>query len=67
MRGLEPDGWHRHWNALFEVYERRVEGDERRSSLLWGLVETRARSDVRWTSLGGLVHLRSGANADDGG
>ncbi len=68
MRGLEPDGWQRHWNGLFELYERRVEGDERRSNLLFGLVETRSRPDEHWTSLGGLLHLRLDTRADaDGG
>jgi hypothetical protein len=68
MRGLPPDGWHRHWNALFELYERRAVGDERRTSLLHGLVETRARDGEHWTSLGGLLHLHSGERADgDGG
>jgi hypothetical protein len=68
MRGLPPDGWHRHWNALFELYERRAVGDELRSSLLYGLLETRSRHGEHWTSLGGLLHFRTGGPPEgDGG
>jgi hypothetical protein len=67
MRGLEPDGWQRHWNALFEIYTRRAEGDERRSDLFFGLLETRESPDAFWASLGGILHLRLGARGDGGG
>ena len=53
MRGLEPDGWNRHYNQLFELYGARWRGDEQRSSLLFGLRETRSSPDSRWESWGG--------------
>jgi hypothetical protein len=58
MRGLDPDGWDRHYNQLFELYGARWQGSERRSSWLFGLREARSRPGVEWTSWGGLLHLR---------
>ena len=58
MRGLDPDGWDRHYNKLFEVYGARWRDGERRSSLLFGLREVRRARDVVWESWGGFLHLR---------
>jgi hypothetical protein len=58
MRGLEPDGWDRHYNKLFELYGARWERGERRSSLLYGVREGRSSLTERWVSWGGLLHLR---------
>ena len=58
MRGLDPDGWDRHYNKLFELYGARWLNAERRSSILFGFREARSAPGVEWTSWGGLVHLR---------
>ncbi len=58
MRGLDPDGWDRHYNKLLEFYGARWRNDEERSSLLFGLREVRRAPGVAWESWGGLLHLR---------
>lgn len=58
MRGLEPDGWDRHYNKLFELYGARWRDEERRSSLLFGLREVRRAPDLVWESWGGWVQFR---------
>ncbi|MEE8558475.1 MAG: hypothetical protein V3T14_11390 [Myxococcota bacterium] len=58
LHGLDPDGWDRHYNKLFELYGSRWRGDERRSSLLFGLREVRQSPTERWSSWAGLLHLR---------
>jgi hypothetical protein len=58
LRGLEPDGWDRHYNKLFELYGARWRGDERRSSLLFGLLEARDSASESWRSWAGLLHWR---------
>jgi hypothetical protein len=65
MRGLDPDGWDRHYNKLFELYGARWRDRERRSSWLFGLLETRTRPDSAWTSLGGLAHLELTARPEE--
>ena len=57
MRGLHPDGWDRHYNKLFELYGSRWRNGEYRSSTLFGLRDSRRRSNVVWESWGGLVHV----------
>jgi hypothetical protein len=64
MRGLDPDGWDRHYNQLFELYGARWQDSERRSSWLFGLREVRSRPGVEWTGrrelpvdLGGRARL----------
>jgi len=57
MRGLEPDGWDRSYQKLFEIWSLRWVEEEQRSSLLWGLREVRRRPGVTWESWAGLVHL----------
>lgn len=64
MRGLEPDGWDRHYNKLFELYGARWQDGERRSSLLFGLREVRRVRDLVWESWGGFIHLRRQAAVD---
>ena len=56
LRGLDPDGWDRHYNKLFEVYGARWLGKERRSSLLFGLRETRDSESERWVNWAGFLH-----------
>jgi hypothetical protein len=56
MRGLEPDGWDRHYNKLFELYRARWRGEESRSSLLFGLREVRDSESEHWISWAGLLH-----------
>jgi hypothetical protein len=58
FRGLEPDGWDRHYNKLFEIYGARWHGGERRSTFLFGLREARISPLEHWVSWGGLLHLR---------
>ena len=58
LRGLEPDGWNRHYNQLLELYSRRWSGTEVRSSLLFGARERRTSEREDWVSWGGLLHLR---------
>ncbi|MFQ5513686.1 MAG: hypothetical protein ACE5FG_04555 [Myxococcota bacterium] len=58
LRGLEPDGWNRHYNQLFELYSHRWRDEEARSSLLFGLREWRRSSSEEWTSWGGFLHRR---------
>lgn len=58
LRTLDPDGWHRHYNALFEVYAARWQGAEHRASWLFGLRETRRAPGVLWESWAGLWHRR---------
>ena len=58
FRGLDPDGWDRHYNKLFELYGERWVGEERRSSLLFGLREARESPSERWESWFGLLHRR---------
>jgi hypothetical protein len=58
FRGLEPDGWDRHYNKIFELYGRRWRGDESRSSLLFGLREGRDAPSEHWESWLGLLHRR---------
>jgi hypothetical protein len=58
FRGLAPDGWDRHYNKLFELYGARWRGDERRSSLLYGLREARESASERWSSWAGFLHFR---------
>ena len=57
LRGLDPDGWDRHYNRLLELYGSRWRDSEHRSSWLWGLVETRSAPGLRWVSWGGWLHL----------
>ena len=64
MRGSEPDAWNRHYNQLFELYGRRWRDDQTRSSLLFGLRETRRSAEVVWESWAGLVHLRRAVDPD---
>jgi hypothetical protein len=56
LHGLEPDGWDRHYNKLFELYGARRLGEERRSSLLFGLRETRDSASESWVSWAGFFH-----------
>jgi hypothetical protein len=59
LKGLDPDGWHRHYNGLLELYSARWLGAERRSSTLFGLRETRTSPTASWTQWGGLLSYRS--------
>lgn len=58
FRGLEPDGWDRSYQKLFELWGKSWRGAEVRSSLLFGLRETRRSPDAYWESWGGWLHLR---------
>jgi hypothetical protein len=64
MRGLDPDGWDRHYNKLFELYGARWRDGELRSTLLFGLREVRRVRDSVWESWGGFLHLRRQAAVD---
>lgn len=57
LHGLEPDGWRRHWNALFEVYEARWLGPQRRSSWLFGLRESRSAPGVHFEQWAGWLRF----------
>jgi hypothetical protein len=59
LKGLEPDGWQRHYNGLFELYSARWLGSERRSSALFGLRETRSGPGSTWVQWGGWLSYRS--------
>ncbi len=55
MRGLDPDGWDRHYNKLFEVYGSAWRADEYRNSWFWGFKETRRSTQERWSNWLGFL------------
>lgn len=64
LHGLEPDGWRRHWNALFELYEARWLGEQRRSSWVFGLRETRSAPGVHFEQWAGWLRFQSLEESD---
>ena len=61
----EPDRWDRHYNKLFELYGARWLGEERRSSLLFGLRETRSTAAIKWSNWGGWLEFARTRGAVD--
>jgi hypothetical protein len=58
LQGLDPDGWDRHYNKLFELYGATWLGEQRRSSTLFGLRETRSGPAATWVQWGGWLSYR---------
>jgi hypothetical protein len=59
LRGVDPDGWDRHYNKLFEIYGATWLAGERRSSTLFGLREARSAPGSTWVQWGGWLSYRA--------